>query len=148
MEHNKTPQDGLARDIQRSLSANIIGFFLDAGSEHDIDNDYREMALEAAGRFVNDPNTDNGDKNYLHIQLDTIAEDSDDDLQGEAKELIMSWADDETLAKIALDEHENEDIRISALRKITNKDLLLDIAADSEDEIVRQAAKLHIKSLK
>ena len=138
----------LKQEIQSSKSASIVGFFLDAEEYNNVDHDLRTAALEAAARLVNDPATNEKDTNYLHGLLDNIAEKSHDDLQDDVKELLMSWADDSKLAEIALDEDEDTDIRMKAVGKMTDKNLLLDVAADSEDENVRQAAKRRIKELR
>jgi hypothetical protein len=148
------PHDGLARDIQDSQSAYIIGFFLDEGQTHNVDNDYREAAMTAAARFIKDPATDSATKKDLLNTLEVIAEayakaKDNDDLQQEAKELLISLVDDDVgLSEIALDEDEDADNRVKAIERMTDKNLLLDVAADSEDDEVRQAAKNRIKELK
>ena len=138
----------LKQEIQSSKSASIVGFFLDTEEYNNVDCDLRMAALTAAVRLVNDPATDEKDTNYLHGLFDCIAEKTHDDLQEDVKELLMSWADDSKLVEIALDEEEDTDIRINAVAKMTDKNLLLDVAADSEDEAVRQAAKRRIKELR
>lgn len=141
-------QDGLSKDILESPSANIVGYFLDTERCDEVDHNYREAALAAAIRLINSGETEAKDKSYLQRLISEIAEAKEDDLQGEAKELLLSCASESELSEIALDDGEDTDVRVNALAKMTDKDLLLDVAADSDDDDVRQAAKNRIKELR
>ena len=111
---NRIDQQGksLLHDIESLQSAYIAGFFLDAEQDYEFDDSYRKAAFVAAAFLVTQPGTDNNAVDYLLEQLGTIAGDSGNNFQGEAK------------------------------------NLLLDIATDSINEEVRQAAKNRIKALK
>lgn len=140
-------QDILAKDILESQSAHIVGYFLDTERCDDINFHYRETALSAAVRLINNPETDSNKKGYLKGLIDKISETKYDDLQEDAKELLMSCADDTTLMEIALDD-EDVDIRISAVQKMTDVDMLIDVATNADDNDVRQSAKKRIKELR
>lgn len=104
--------------------------------------------MAAAVRLINDTETDNSDKNYLQVLIDDIAEAKDDDLQQDAKELLLSYADDKELSEIALNEDEETEMRVNAVEKMSDMDMLLDIASDAGDDDVRQAAKKRIRELR
>ena len=138
----------LTKEIFSSTSAHIVGFFLGSENSEYIEQDIRQTALGAAERLIKGHDTDSADKSYLQRVLNCIADDDGDDLHDDVKEFLMSRADDSELAKIALDDDEDSDVRIKAVRKMTDPDKLLDIAADSEDDDVRQAAKNRIKAFR
>ncbi|MCL2579564.1 MAG: hypothetical protein FWE32_05980 [Oscillospiraceae bacterium] len=137
----------LEKDILDSQSPSIIGFFLDASDSLGVDSTYQKAALMAATRLINDVNTDNESKAYLQGQISEIADRDSGELQDEAKIALLSWATDSDLSGIAIDDCENFEMRTKAIEKITDKDVLLDVATDADDKQIRQAAKVRIKEL-
>ena len=87
----------LVRDIEALQSAYVVGYLL---SEELNDDRYRDVALSAAGRLVNDPATDSKDRGYLLEQIGTIAGDSGSDFQAEAKNLLLDIATDSKIEEV------------------------------------------------
>ena len=137
----------LTKDIQNAQSVSIVGFFLDTDGREYIETDYRKAALERAGRFITGDNASEEDKNYLRVLIDNIAEEDEDELHTDAKEFQVSIADETELSEIALNEDEEYEMRVKAIGRMTDRDKLLDIATDAEDDDVRQAAKARVKEL-
>lgn len=141
-------QNSLEMDILRERSANIVGFFLDAEDTHNIGYDLRKTAMTAAGKIICEPERNSDHTSYLKGLLEKIAENNDDKLQNEVKELLISLVNDIKLSEIALDKTEDEKLRIKAVERMTDIDLLLDIASDADSCEVRQAAKAQVKGLR
>ena len=146
-KENERFVNALANDILNSPSIYIVSYFLDTDMDGEVEESYREAALKAAARLLHDDKTNSDDKDFLRKLINEVAENDDDSLYEEAKEVLMLRADDSALLEIALNDDESTGVRVKAVEKMTDKDLLLDVAADAKDEDVRQAAKKRIKEL-
>ena len=99
---NRIDQQGKSRisDIEALQSAYIIGFFLDAEQDYEFDDSYRKAAFVAAAALLNEPATDDNAVDYLLEQFGTIAGDSGNNFQREAKNLLLDIATDSKIEEV------------------------------------------------